>query len=244
MRDFVVFRKHLCITFELLSMNLYEFLKGNDFQGVSMGLIRRFAIQLLQGLKYIRRHKIIHCDLKPENILLKTPNKSGIKIIDFGSSCFLDERIYTYIQSRFYRAPEIILGIPYTSAIDMWSLGCILAELFAGFPIFPGESENEQISLIIEMLGMPPQAVLDISTRKKHFFDEQQNPIMTKNSKGRKRVPNGKNLVHILGCKDELFLSFLRYCLEWNPDKRLTPEEALRHEWILEGLPQNVLVHH
>jgi len=61
--------------------------------------------------------------LKPENILLKTPTKSGIKIIDFGSSCFTDEIVYTYIQSRFYRAPEIMLGIPYSSAIDMWSFG-------------------------------------------------------------------------------------------------------------------------
>ena len=83
----------------------------------------------------------MHCDLKPENIMLKQPNKSGIKVIDYGSSCMHNERIYTYIQSRFYRAPEIILGIPYTSAIDMWSFGCILAELYTGFPLFPGESE-------------------------------------------------------------------------------------------------------
>jgi dual specificity tyrosine-phosphorylation-regulated kinase 2/3/4 len=75
--------------------------------------------------------------------LLKSKDKSGIKIIDFGSSCFADLRIYTYIQSRFYRAPEIILGIPFTTAIDMWSLGCILIELYTGMPIFPGESEHE-----------------------------------------------------------------------------------------------------
>jgi dual specificity tyrosine-phosphorylation-regulated kinase 2/3/4 len=94
-------------------------------------------------LKYLREFQIIHCDLKPENILLKEANKSGIKIIDFGSSTFLDERVYTYIQSRFYRAPEIMLGIPYTCAIDMWSFGCIMAELYIGYPIFPGESEND-----------------------------------------------------------------------------------------------------
>ncbi len=86
---------------------------------------------------------MIHCDLKPENILLKQANKSGIKIIDFGSSCLWNQRIYTYIQSRFYRAPEIILGIPYTCAIDMWSFGCILAELYSGYPLFPGESETD-----------------------------------------------------------------------------------------------------
>jgi dual specificity tyrosine-phosphorylation-regulated kinase 2/3/4 len=89
--------------------------------------------------------------------LLKSPDKSGIKVIDFGSSCFQDERIYTYIQSRFYRAPEIILGIPYTPAIDMWSFGCILVELFTGYPIFPGENEQEQLSLIMEVRGLPSE---------------------------------------------------------------------------------------
>jgi dual specificity tyrosine-phosphorylation-regulated kinase 2/3/4 len=88
MKDYVIFRKHLCISFELMSINLYDFLKLNDFEGLSLGLIRRFAIQLLYALKYLKEHDVIHCDLKPENILLKDPTKSGIKIIDFGSSCF------------------------------------------------------------------------------------------------------------------------------------------------------------
>ena len=103
-----------------------------------MDMIRRIAIQVLQGLLFLKRQNIIHCDLKPENILLKQENKSGIKIIDLGSGCFEKDQIYTYIQSRFYRAPEIIIGMPYTSAIDIWSMGCILCELFLGFPIFPG----------------------------------------------------------------------------------------------------------
>lgn len=88
MKDYSVFRSHLCISFELMSINLYEFLKMNDFEGLSLGLIRRFAIQLLYALKYLSEKDVIHCDLKPENILLKDPSKSGIKIIDFGSSCF------------------------------------------------------------------------------------------------------------------------------------------------------------
>ncbi len=97
MNDFEVFRRHLIISFELLSINLYEFIRNNNFQGISLGLIRRFAIQLLQALKFQRDHKVVHCDLKPENILLKQANKSGIKIIDYGSSCMHNQRIYTYI---------------------------------------------------------------------------------------------------------------------------------------------------
>jgi dual specificity tyrosine-phosphorylation-regulated kinase 2/3/4 len=90
MKEAFVFRNHLCVSFELLSMNLYEFLKLNDFEGISLGLIRRFAIQILYALKYVESQSIIHCDLKPENIILKEKYKSGLKIIDFGSSCFHD----------------------------------------------------------------------------------------------------------------------------------------------------------
>jgi dual specificity tyrosine-phosphorylation-regulated kinase 2/3/4 len=81
---------------------------------------------------------VLHCDLKPENIMLRSSNRSIVKVIDFGSSCFQDEKVYTYIQSRFYRAPEVILGLPYGPPIDMWSLACILAELHTGIPLFPG----------------------------------------------------------------------------------------------------------
>ena len=104
------FRNHQCITFELLSMNLYELIKKNKFHGFTLQLVRKFAHSLLQCLECLHRNKIIHCDLKPENILLKQQGRSGIKVIDFGSSCYEHQRIYTYIQSRFYRAPEVILG--------------------------------------------------------------------------------------------------------------------------------------
>jgi len=114
--------------------------------------------------------------LKPENILLKNPTKSGLKIIDFGSGCFENERLYTYIQSRFYRAPEIIFGIPYTTAIDMWSFGCILCELYTGYPIFPGEDEVEQIALFMEVLGIPEKHLINNSQRGHLFFDEKGNP--------------------------------------------------------------------
>ena len=92
-----VFRKHLVIIFELLSVNLYDFIKMNNFHGFSLSLIKRFAIQILISLYFLRENNIVHCDLKPENILLRKINKSGIKIIDFGSGCFEDQKIYTYI---------------------------------------------------------------------------------------------------------------------------------------------------
>ena len=94
---------------------------------------------------------IIHCDLKPENILLRHPKRSGVKIIDFGSSCKSNKRMYSYIQSRFYRAPEIILGLPYTAAIDIWSLGCILVEMHTGEPLFSGSDQIDQMYKIVKV---------------------------------------------------------------------------------------------
>lgn len=122
-------------------------------------------------------------------MLLKHPAKSSIKVIDFGSSCLEHEKgspplmcfdslanlldsVYTYIQSRFYRSPEVILGMNYHMAIDMWSLGCILAELYTGFPIFPGENEQEQLSCIMEVLGPPEKDLVNRSSRKRLFFGQ------------------------------------------------------------------------
>ena len=143
------FRNHMCITFEMLSINLYEYIKVHNFLGFDEFLVCKFTVQILKSLKYMKEHNIIHCDLKPENILLWKAEGCKIKVIDFGSSCFADKSIYTYIQSRYYWAPEIILGVPYTTAIDMWSVGCIAYELYTGYPLFAGEDEQHQLSLIM-----------------------------------------------------------------------------------------------
>ncbi len=92
MTEHFYFRGHLCIVTELLSINLYELIKANQFAGFSTTLIRRFTTQMLASLQLMRSHRIVHCDLKPENILLRHPAKSGIKVIDFGSSCLETEK--------------------------------------------------------------------------------------------------------------------------------------------------------
>jgi dual specificity tyrosine-phosphorylation-regulated kinase 1 len=100
-------RGHPCLVFENLSCNLYELLKNTKFRGVSLDLIHKFARQILAGLIVCEASGIIHADLKPENILLVQPKRSAIKLIDFGSSCKRDRKMYSYIQSRFYRSPEV-----------------------------------------------------------------------------------------------------------------------------------------
>ncbi|CAG5132878.1 unnamed protein product [Candidula unifasciata] len=243
------FRNHICITFELLSVNLYELIKRNRFKGFSVQLVRKFAHSILLCLDALNKNRIIHCDLKPENILLKQQGRSGIKVIDFGSSCYEHQRVYTYIQSRFYRAPEVILGAKYGMPIDMWSLGCILAELVSGYPLFPGEEEGDQLACIIELLGMPPPHLLEQAKRARNFISSKGYPryctvntlpdgteiLQGGNSRrGKPRgLPGSKDLVTALkGCDDPLFLNFLRKVLDWDPLQRLTPSQALRHAWL------------
>jgi serine/threonine protein kinase len=207
MKECFQFRKHTCFTFELLSYNLYEFLKFNKFQGLSLELIRRLAGQILIALKMLSECNIIHCDLKPENILLKHPKKSAIKVIDFGSSCYTTERLYKYIQSRYYRAPEVILGMPYSPAIDVWSFGCICAELYTGRPLFPGTTECDQLHCIMEVKGVPPSEILEQASRKMLFFDEMGSPRASR--KGKSRQLGSKSLGDILKGADSRFVEFI-----------------------------------
>ncbi|KAI5428780.1 hypothetical protein KIW84_033691 [Lathyrus oleraceus] len=112
--------------------------------GLSLGIVQLFSKQILCGLALLKDASIIHCDLKPENILLcaSTVKPAEIKIIDFGSACMENSTVYSYIQSRYYGSPEVLLGYQYTTAIDMWSFRCIVAELFLGLPLFPEAYAN------------------------------------------------------------------------------------------------------
>ncbi|KAI8972017.1 kinase-like domain-containing protein [Mycotypha africana] len=237
MLDNFYFREHLCIVFECLSLNLYEVLQQNGYHGFSMGLVKRFAYQILMSVKLLNEHNIIHCDLKPENILLKQPDRSSIRVIDFGSSCYINEKIYTYIQSRFYRAPEIILGVEYGPSIDMWSTGCILAELYTGHPLFPGEDESDQLACIMQLLGIPDREYLERCTRRKQFFDLYDKPRRIINAKGKKRRPKSLTFAEALRKSptepvEKEFIDFIRRCLTWEPSTRMKPVEALCHPWL------------
>jgi len=140
--------------------------------------------------------------------------------------------VYTYIQSRFYRSPEVILGSSYGLGIDMWSLGCILAELWTGYPLFPGENEQEQLACIMEIFGPPDRHLVERCTRKKLFFDSMGKPRVTVSSKGRRRRPSSRTLQQALKADDEAFVDFVARCLRWDPERRLKPHEAVCHPFV------------
>lgn len=237
-----IFRNHACIVFELMSINLFEVNKKNNFRGFSLKLVRSFAHSLTIALSVLKRNQIIHGDLKPENIMIKKFGKSGLKVIDFGSSCYAESsRLLTYVQSRFYRAPEVILGCPIGVEIDMWSLGCILAELMLGCPLLAGHNEDDQMALMVEMLGVPPPSLREISSKWSRFFSVSNVPhyLMTRYtslelSRG---PPHSRPLIMVLEnlAREEEhrhMVSFISKCLTWEPWRRLTPEQALSHPWL------------
>ena len=230
--EWFVFRNHICITFELLHCDLYSALKADGFRGFAAAQVKSFALSLLNCLRVLRRTHIIHCDLKPENILLCRKDSDDIKVIDFGSACYDTQKVHTYIQSRFYRSPEVILGASYGLAIDMWSVGCILVELLTGQPLFPGHDEKEQLLYQMEMLGVPSTDLLTRCKRASVFFDSNGEPRQLTDNKGRRRVPGTRPLARVLGRADPELEDFVLACLCWDPEQRLTPRDALKHPYV------------
>ncbi len=131
MYDFFTYRSHLCIVYELLGSSIFDKLKEGQFTGYSYISTRFFTQQILEAMDFYKEQGIIHCDLKPENIMFKISPPTDIKLIDFGSACFEGHGIYQYIQSRFYRAPEILLGISYLFYyVHSYSFQSSLLQLF------------------------------------------------------------------------------------------------------------------
>lgn len=240
---------HLVLVFELLSFNLYQLIKCTKYNGVSLDLVRKFALQLVQTLHQLEIHKppIIHCDLKPENILLRNQNRSGIRLIDFGSACYQSRRMFRYIQSRFYRSPEVILNLDYTTAIDRWSLGCVLVEMHTGLPLFDGRSELMQLGKFVNILGPLPESMIQKSSRKDKFFRAEGPPSVLL------EAPSGepRSLESVIGVTtggprgsrkgqpghDEetyrFFHDFVSKLLIYDPAERMSCIDALQHPFLL-----------
>ncbi|EWC43803.1 hypothetical protein DRE_07312 [Drechslerella stenobrocha 248] len=243
---------HLCLVFENLSINLREVLKkfGRDI-GINLRAVRTYAQQLFLGLTLMKKCNILHADIKPDNILVND-GRNILKICDLGSASDASENEITpYLVSRFYRAPEVILGVPYDFAMDMWSVGCTLFELYTGKILFTGRTNNQMLKSMMECRGKFSQKMLKKGQFTPMHFDEMLNFLsMEKDKLTNKDVVRVINftkptrelkprlLALTAGMKDaeikelNLFIDLLDRCLQLNPEKRISPLEALKHPFI------------
>jgi dual specificity tyrosine-phosphorylation-regulated kinase 2/3/4 len=179
---------------------------------------------VLSGLKLLKKLRIIHSDLKPENLLINSTEE--VRIIDFGSSCVLNEKINSYVQSRNYRAPEVALGTCYDFQIDIWSLGCILFEVFTGFVLFPCASELELLHRIWRLKGKFPLEMLQESIKFQYFFNGNELKDLDY------ELVLDYQHFFLIQTRYPLMFDFLNRCLEVDPKKRITVDEASFHLWI------------
>ncbi|KAK5149006.1 hypothetical protein LTR04_000202, partial [Oleoguttula sp. CCFEE 6159] len=245
---------HLCIVFEHLGDNLREVVKkfGRD-RGISLPAVQSYAQQIFTGLAFMRKCNVIHADLKPDNILVSNDEKHKLlKIADLGSAMDAsDNEPREYLASRFYRAPELILGFRYDSAIDVWSIGCTLYELYTGKILFGAPNNNQMLRSMQECRGKFPWRWLkkgdnshlhwvDDGIFKSHEIDKATGRPVVRMITFMKPTRDLKTRVLAaatsLSTKEKLelepFIDLLDKCLQVNPEKRLTPAEALRHPFI------------
>mmetsp|Transcript_23909 Transcript_23909/g.68401 ORF Transcript_23909/g.68401 Transcript_23909/m.68401 type:complete len:743 (-) Transcript_23909:223-2451(-) len=251
--DYFYFKEHLIIVTELLRENLYDFSRLSREQGdppyFTMGHLQILSRQVLTALDYIHSLSLIHADLKPENILMKSHSKCEVKLIDFGSSCFVGDYLTSYVQSRSYRAPEVILGLDYDQKIDIWSLGCVIAELWSGYMLFQNDSIQSLLARMISIMGPFPAHMLASGKQVSKYFTQDgrlyqlAEPAAEAGAfpalQQRRAIlllPKRSSLRQRMRTEDERFIDFLSNLLKLDPAERLTAPQALRHPWLARGL--------
>jgi len=202
---------------ELLGTDLHRLLTSRPLE---KQFIQYFLYQILRGLKYVHSAGVVHRDLKPSNILIN--ENCDLKICDFGLARIQDPQMTGYVSTRYYRAPEIMLTWQkYDVAVDIWSAGCIFAEMLEGKPLFPGKDHVHQFSIITELLGTPPEDVIGT-------IASENTLRFVKSLPKRDRIPFSEKLT----CKDPGALDLLEKMLVFDPRKRINATDSLAHEYV------------
>ena len=224
--------KKLYLVFEYLDLDLKKHMDSHPNCGTDHSLVKYYLYQMLQGTAYCHSHRVLHRDLKPQNMLLDRQNNS-LKLADFGlARAFgIPVRAYTHeVVTLWYRAPEILLGAKhYSTPVDVWSLGCIFAEMINMKPLFPGDSEIDELFKIFRVLGTPNEATWPGVTQLADFQDTF--PKWERVS-WREMVPS----------LEPLGLDLLSEMLRYEPSQRINARAAVQHPYFSDVIAQRILV--
>ena len=262
MLDSFEYRNHLCLVFEPMDMNLRDLTKkyGRGI-GLHINAVKVYAAQMFIALLHLQHCGVLHADIKPDNILVNE-SRTAIKICDFGSAMFSgDNEITPYLVSRFYRSPEVILGLPYDHPMDMWSIGCVIYELFTGQILFKGRTNNEMLKLMMDVKGpFPKKMIKKAEFAFKHFdlndanlaFSLEEQDLVTKQVVKRninnpvKKEGFNKLLSNHSDKKKKVtqLVDLLERIFVFEPEKRITPLQALNHPFIKEQETRNPYLNH
>ncbi|RIB00823.1 kinase-like domain-containing protein, partial [Gigaspora rosea] len=232
---FIQQTKELYFVFEYMELNLYQFIKDRKGILLKERIVQSIIFQILKGLHHIHSHGIFHRDMKPENILIST-KKIILKVGDFGLARDIKSKPpYTeYVSTRWYRAPEVLLrSNSYSSPIDLWAVGTIMAELYSLKPLFPGQSEIDQLFKISEVLGSPCVRP-EFSIRVDGFGGEWKDGVKLAKSLGftfSQIIPQPLSKL-LPPSTSSHFLEFISHLLRYDPKQRLTALEALKHPYF------------
>lgn len=224
-----IFRDDIFLSFEYYGINLYSYYKKFDTKVE----VYNFGRQIANGLSFLHHLHIIHMDLKPENILVKDRH---LKIIDMGSSIFEKADMYwNYVQSRYYRSPEVLFERPVTTKVDLWSLGCILYELVKAKPLFPAKDSNDLVLYYIHVLGYPSKDFSWIYKYDRLFNKKKQ----LKNLKSYKGLVLQPHKFDWEGVPDDIKEIIVKLCLCWEPEQRLSAGILTEHPYFNSSSPSD-----
>ncbi|KAM4805685.1 dual specificity protein kinase CLK2 isoform 6-T6 [Urocitellus parryii] len=187
MFDWFDYHGHMCISFELLGLSTFDFLKDNNYLPYPIHQVRHMAFQLCQAVKFLHDNKLTHTDLKPENILFvnsdyeltynlekkrdeRSVKSTAVRVVDFGSATFDHEHHSTIVSTRHYRAPEVILELGWSQPCDVWSIGCIIFEYYVGFTLFQTHDNREHLAMMERILGPIPSRMIRKTRKQKYFY--------------------------------------------------------------------------
>uniref|UniRef100_A0A674C5Q2 dual-specificity kinase n=1 Tax=Salmo trutta TaxID=8032 RepID=A0A674C5Q2_SALTR len=254
MYDWFDYHGHMCISFELLALSTFDFLKENNYLPYSIAQVRHMAYQLCLSVKFLHDTKLTHTDLKPENILFvnsdftmtynvekkreeRTVKSTNVRVVDFGSATFDHEHHSTIVSTRHYRAPEVILELGWSQPCDVWSIGCILFEYYLGFTLFQTHDNREHLAMMERILGPVPSRMIR-KTRKQKYFYRGRLDWDESSSAGRYVRENCKPLRRYLLSEAEehhQLFDLIESMLEYEPTKRLVLANSLRHPFFESG---------